>query len=493
MRFPAAGAVVAAAAAAMLAMGLWGLARGSLWRDESVTYDAAGRSVGQLWAMAHHVDAVHAVYYLLMHVLVGRGAGEVALRTPSVLAMTAAAGLVAALGARLVRPRAGLTAGLVFAATPFVSMYAQEGRSYALVCACVLLSTYCLVRALDTQGRRWWAGYAAAISLAALLHEFAVLALLAHAVTLVLCRVPRRAWRYWGAGAACCAVLLAPLAVVSVSQTRQVGWLRSPGWGEVGDLALRFAGPDPVVAAVLGVLALVALVRPVCRPGTPDLRAVAAPLLVLPPAVLLTVSLVHPLYYDRYVLFALPGLPLLAASGLERVAGGLRRLTAGRRTPSLLLPWVLGAALAAGVFVPQLPQQRFLRTPAARTDDLAAAARIVERGSRPGDAVIFSPSGFRAAKLAYPQDFRRVADIALARTPVQAANLRGLELSRRKVRRAMLRRERVWVVSRPGYHLRGHEKGALNEQATLRRHFRLVSDTQVYGVDVRLYVRRDAS
>lgn len=47
---------------------LTGAARPSFWYDEAATISAAySRSLGQLWQMLGNVDAVHGLYYLLMH------------------------------------------------------------------------------------------------------------------------------------------------------------------------------------------------------------------------------------------------------------------------------------------------------------------------------------------------------------------------------------------------------------------------------------------
>ncbi|GAA0529537.1 MULTISPECIES: glycosyltransferase family 39 protein [Streptomyces] len=133
--------------AVMLALGLWGLDRGTMWRDESATYQMARRTLPQIRDALGSVDAVHGLYYLLMHPLLALHPSEVTMRLPSVLAAVAATALVAALGCRLARPRVGLWAGLLYAATPVVTHYAQEGRSYALVTAGAAWATYLLVGA----------------------------------------------------------------------------------------------------------------------------------------------------------------------------------------------------------------------------------------------------------------------------------------------------------------------------------------------------------
>ncbi|WP_148286307.1 hypothetical protein [Curtobacterium sp. B8] len=104
----------------------------SLWYDEAATVTSAQRSWPQLWAELHNVDAVHGLYYALVHAwfwLVGYT--PFTLRFPSALAVGIAAGLVVALGRRLGGRRFGIAAGLVFLALPGVQWAGSEGRSYA--------------------------------------------------------------------------------------------------------------------------------------------------------------------------------------------------------------------------------------------------------------------------------------------------------------------------------------------------------------------------
>src|ERR671916_2808449 len=50
------------------AVSLIGAGRPSFWYDEAATISAAySRSLSQLWPMLGNVDAVHGLYYLLMH------------------------------------------------------------------------------------------------------------------------------------------------------------------------------------------------------------------------------------------------------------------------------------------------------------------------------------------------------------------------------------------------------------------------------------------
>ncbi|MFH8340248.1 glycosyltransferase family 39 protein [Streptomyces sp. AM6-12] len=340
--------MVGVPAAVMLTLGLWGLDRGGIWRDEAVTFQVARRTVPQIWRLVHGVDAVHGLYYVLMHAVLAVHADEVTLRLPSVAGAVVAAALVAEVGARLAGPRAGLWAGLLYAVNPMVGHYAQEGRSYALVAAGVMGATLLLLRGVERGG--WW-GYGLVLGVTCWLHEFAVLVVPAHAVTLALARVRGRVWRGWGCAAGAVLVCLLPMVAESRAQAAQVAWLRRPTAETVAGLARQFFGVSEGVywvclgLAVTGLLAGAAgvvgrrergvLAGVAGRRGKVALAGVAAPLAVVPPAVLMLVSQSSPpLYVDRYVLYALAGAPLLVAGGAEWVAGGVARLVAAARSRS---------------------------------------------------------------------------------------------------------------------------------------------------------------
>ncbi|MFF3937567.1 glycosyltransferase family 39 protein [Streptomyces phaeofaciens] len=450
---PAAPAAVAVPVVVMLALGLWGLDRGGTWRDEDVTLQVARRSVPQIWRLLHGVDAVHGLYYLLMHPVLAVRADEVALRLPSVCAAAATAGLIAALGVRLARPRVGLWAGLLYAATPLAGHYAQEGRSYALVGAGAAAATLLLVRALD--GRRSWWPYGVVVTLTCLLHELAVLSLLAHAVTLGHVRVARRTWRGWAGGAGAALAALLPLALVSRAQAGQIAWLPRPGPGSAERLLHAFLGQSgPVWWACLLLAAVAVPPRSRRAPSViPSVTSVALPLMVLPPLALLAVSQMRPMYDDRYVLYALAGAPLLVAAGADRLLTAVGAVLPGPgptppRGGSSLVPLV-GTLAVALAFTHQLPLHRQDRTLLTRPDSLAAVSALAARELRPGDAVVFLPSIGRRAALSHPEGFRGVRDIAL-RTPGPASGtLYGRETGARELRRRLLTLDRLWLVAEP--------------------------------------------
>lgn len=524
-------AAVGVPALAILVIGLWGLDRGGMWRDEAVTFQVARRTVPQIWRLLHGVDAVHGLYYLLMHAVLAVRPGEVVLRLPSVCAAAVTAGLVAALGARLVRPRVGLWAGLLYAVTPMAGHYAQEGRSYALVAAGATGATLLFLRAV--QGDSWWA-YGAVLGLTCWLHEFAVLLLLAHAVSLALARAGARVWRGWACASGAVVLALLPMVLVSRAQAAQVAWLRRPTVATAEGLSRGFLGPAPGVYWAGVVLALLGLAGLVGRRGEVTCAGLALPLTVVPPVTLMLASQGSPLYVDRYVLYALSGAPLLVAGGLEWVVRVGRRLWPGGRRGSALpragdavrsggttlalhsgcphgagrpkglpprsravpppqvvtLAGVLAVALALLVHLPLL---RADRSPDTRPDDLAAVSRVAARDVGPGDPVLFLPVQARNVAITYPGAFRGARDVALAEGAAASGTLYGRETGPAELRRRLARLDRVWVVADRDL-LAGRwiprSPTERAELALLAEDFAERRETVRDGTIVRLYVRR---
>ncbi|MFF9053143.1 hypothetical protein ACF09Z_18555 [Streptomyces erythrochromogenes] len=425
------------------ALGLWGLERGgSMWRDESVTWQVAHRTPGAIWDLLGRVDAVHGLYYVLMHgVFQTWDGGLWALRLPSVAATALAAAGVAAVAHRLVGERAALISGCVYAVLPPVQMYAQEGRSYALVAAAVVWATYLMLR-------ERWIAYTVVLLIGCWLHEFAVLALLAHAFT------ARRA-RGWRWSAATVVVLLLPLAAVSVRQAhQQLGWLGRPSW------------QDWAAYAVVGGACLL-----LARGAPKDLVRVALPLVLLPPGLLMALSLLNPWYVDRYVLYALAGPALLAGARLAAARGWW--------------PWVLAGAL----LVPFGLWSAWLRTPESRKDDVLAVAAAVRERARPGDAVVFMPSRRREWLLSSPDVHAGLRDVALAAGPAASHSLQGTELSPERIRAALLASPRVIALQDPvGQPLDPYPREEAKREVLAGR-FDLCSVTDVRGARVAVYAR----
>lgn len=494
-----------------IGLGLWGLSRqDSVWRDEAATWQVAERSTAEIWRMLGNVDVVHGCYYLLMHGLFACfGAGTTTLRLPSVLAMAVAAACVAAVGQRLADKWVGLAGGMALGLLPAVQFYLQEGRPYALVAAGAGISTWLLVHILQSfhslripHGRVrtvYWAAYGGTVLICGLLNWLSLLILPAHLATLVWTRAGRGLWIRWAASSAAATAGVLPLALFSRGQSAQVSWIPPLTWHMV-------IGPA-VLLLIGGVGAL--LDRP--RAGRLSVAAVALPLLAVPQLGLMGVSLVQPLFLDRYILFSLLGLALLIGT----VIGSAVRAAEPRmpRASRWILPTVIVVATAA-----LLPQSLAKRSPASRVDDVLAAASEVRRlrttgsgttgsgvtggpvsggglsGSAvTGSAVLFVPAARRDTASVSPGAFAGLRDIALARGPEESGTLKGVEANPSRIRAAMLAQQRILLVTdvprvaRPVTAARDRTK-----MSVLRKYFTAVADEQVRGRRVTVYERLEA-
>lgn len=315
-----------------LAVAQWGISSASFWRDEAATLSATRRSFPDLLRMLGNTDAVHGAYYIGMWPVVHTfGISELAVRLPSALAMALAALCTSAIARRLVSRRAGLLAGLAFAALPMVSRYAQEARPYALATAMAALASYLLVRALEQPRPRWLAGYGLSIAALGLVNLFGLLLIAAHAIAVIQARssggvrLRTRAVR-WLVAAGCGCAATAPLAVLAWRQRGQLSWLRKPAWADLYASATALAGTTPslvilgvvAVAGAAGALYLARRRGPAGKAGPVWSRLfwLGAAWLVLPGAILFAVSSAIPVFLFRYLVFCLPAVALLAAAGL---------------------------------------------------------------------------------------------------------------------------------------------------------------------------------
>jgi mannosyltransferase len=505
--------VIAVPAVAALAVGGYRLGAPSLWRDEAYTISAAQRSVGQILAMLRHVDAVHGPYYLGMHFVVSLlGTSAVALRLPSLLGMGIAAGFTAAIGRRLARVAAlpapsvtGLVAGLLFAWAPQTTYYAQDARPYGPVLTFAVIATYLLIRAAADCRWRWWTAYGAAIALTGLFNLFALLLVAAHGVTLLLARMQARNHRpaegdpapqpadqpppalsRWLVVVTAAVAALTPMLYLGYQQGHTLSWVIRPGLRTVARLVAMFAGGEQLIPLV-AVIALCGAVagRMSRHPGELTLTGVTLPWLVLPPLILISVSQVHPVYVERYVVFCLPALALLCAAGLAWLVRLAAATPVGKLRPALA--WLPSAVILAALAVLLAGPQQATRQPAARPDNLRAAAAIVSAHERPGDVIFYIPVRTRVLSIAYPGPFLHLRDLALASSPAASDSLVGTQAGPSALRSRFTGVRRVWIIRWSSQHPEQPLTPTGQEELRLVRGMHRVRRWHVTSITISLY------
>src|SRR5690349_9910293 len=109
-----------------------GAARPSFWFDEAATISASTRSLPDLWQLLHNIDAVHGLYYLVMHGWFAVfPATEFFSRFSSSLAVGVAAAGVVKFGRQFASRTVAVTAGVMFAILPRTTWAGIEARPYA--------------------------------------------------------------------------------------------------------------------------------------------------------------------------------------------------------------------------------------------------------------------------------------------------------------------------------------------------------------------------
>jgi mannosyltransferase len=451
----------------MAALGVVGVTGPALWTDELATWGMASSSWQDIFALLRWVDATIGPYYLVVRGWAElAGTSDAALRVPSIVAMTGAAALVGALGARLATRRVGVAAGLIFAILPMSSRFAQEARAYALTTFFAVLATYLLIRALGRPGFWRYLGYTLALMVTGLLHPLALLLLTAHGW--VVFAQYRRQTLAWLVAAVFGALPAVPLFWLGNQQKSQVAWIPK------ADLNSLVRYPDELfgVAAIgitLIVLSLFSL--PLRRP-----TALYTAWAVVPVGCLFLAAQVTPLFLPRYLLFTLPAWALLAGVALGR-----------RHVVFTVL--AIGAIAALAV-----PQQRVVRGPAGHDEASREMAWTIGDGFKPGDGVVYGQQddggswvGRDSVAHYLPAD-RRPKDVLMTQPQRVGGQLAASECA--DPAKCLGDTQRLWIV-RLGY--RDDPLAGLGEkkEAPLRERYRVEKLTHLPGFTVGLVILKN--
>ncbi|NIJ04904.1 glycosyltransferase family 39 protein [Frigoribacterium faeni] len=431
----------------------------SVWYDEAATVVSATRTWGQLWAMIHTVDLVHAAYYAFMHLWFDVFPySPTSLRVPSALATGVAAGLTVSLTRILVDRRTAVVAGLLFTVLPRVTWMGGEGRSYALSALFAVALTLVLVVAArrtaedgHARTRRsitlWWVGYAVLAVVACAFFLYIALLVVGHALTMLVrvlrdrrdhaaeravvdewartgavavvpaagstsVRSSRRALLGWFAGAGVAGLASLPLAWFIASQNSQVSWIERPSFSTLRGVLVTqwFTGNEnfAVFALVCAGATLVVLALRLV-PAARGFAEVVLPWMIVPTVGLVGVSLVvDPLYSPRYLTFGTPAIAMTMAVSVAAIPW--------RRVIALVL--LVAVVLTSPSYVDQRQPEAKDSAAWDQVADLVAGERAEEApGTREG--VVFGPvrrhpkATSRVIQDTYPEAFRGMSDFTL--------------------------------------------------------------------------------
>ncbi len=435
-----------------------GACRPSLWFDEGATISAsASRSLPQLWLLLSHIDAVHGLYYLLMHGWFTVFAPtEFWCRVPSCLAVGAAAAGTVVFTRQFSSRATAVCAGVTYALLPRTTWAGIEARSYALSGAAAVWLTVLLIAAVR-RNRSWlWLAYALVLMLSVLVNLNLALLVLVYAAMLPVLRPGKSAVIWWAASSTVAIGAMTPFMIFAHGQIFQVGWIFPVNWHNVLDVAQHQYFENSVPFAILAGLIIVAACAVRLAGGIgPDgdirrLLLVCAAWMTLPTAISVVYSAVSkPVYYPRYLFFTAPAMAAVLAVCLITVAR--------RRWAVTCLLVVFAVAAAPNYLFSQ-------RTRYAKEGwDYSQVADVVAAQAKPGDCllidntVFWAPGPIRALVATRPAAFRPLVDVGRGARAADRGALWDGHVAVWLVTRQLDKCGTVWTIS-------GHDKALLNHQ-----------------------------
>lgn len=407
-----------------LALRLYDLAGKPLWLDEVITHNRALLPLPQLVSDSL-INKHFPSYFLLVRAFDAPVIDEWLLRLPSVVFGTLAVLLVALIATEVRSPRAGFVAGMLMALSPIDVQFSQEARSYTLVSFLILLALWGLLRIakrapagsttselLHRIRRRAaasaWAAYAlgtiAALNVLLVAAFWWLASNLAMAVVIFRAGADRaqlrRRWLMlqgvigliWLPG------LIALAADKHPDPLRGYHWIPSSTFDHVTTVLASvylFRPSDmtnfallPVPVPWLGLIVVAFALYGVWQlRRAPNLLAAVGLAAVTMPAAMLALSIFHPFWIPRYLLWSTGAFYVLAGIGVAAL-------------PRRLFAWTI-AVLIVGGAGNLAPYYRIETKP--RWD---LAAQYLAKHAKPGDVIATNDQPARYVLSAYAPRYR---------------------------------------------------------------------------------------
>jgi 4-amino-4-deoxy-L-arabinose transferase-like glycosyltransferase len=300
----------------------------SVWFDEANSIYFAKLPWSEFVRVVTTYEANQGIYYLLLRFWLHLGDSEPVARALSALFAVGAVPVLYLASERLFGSRNGLVAALLLSLNAFFLHFAQEARGYSMLLFCSVLATYLFIRLVENPSdNRIRCAYVLVGALSVYVHFFAALVLLAHFCTLPF--LPADGVRFKKILAAHFAVGLLVLPIVYFILTKDLGqidWIRKPSLGALKGLFRELSGNTAhkgyneelylAAGCVTALCAAASLFR--CGRSVEAWRyALMFSVAGVPLLVTLAVSVHKPIFQEKYLIVMLPGLVMIAATGVS--------------------------------------------------------------------------------------------------------------------------------------------------------------------------------
>ncbi|BBZ46177.1 mannosyltransferase [Mycobacterium parmense] len=447
-------------AALATVVSLAGAGRPSFWYDEAATVSAAySRSLSQLWHMLGNVDAVHGLYYFVMHGWFRLfGPTEFWSRVPSGLAVGVAAAGIVVLGKQFSSRTVAVAAGVVCAILPRTTWAGIEARPYALSMMAAVWLTVLFVHTERRDTARLWLSYGIALAASILLDVYLALMLVAHAAFVCAFWRTRATLARLAVTAFAAVGAVTPFVVKVIGQAPQIKWVAPIGHRTIEDVVVQqYFERSPPFAVLSALLVVTAVARWLTTSGMPApgdrrLLTLAVAWLVIPTvAIVACAALVHPVYTPRYLTFTAPAMALMLGVCIGALAAR---------------PWV-AAALVALLAVAAAPNYvRAQRNPYAKYGmDYSQVADLIAAKAAPGDCLLvndtvtFMPAPMRPLLAARPDAYRNLVDLTLWQRATDRNDVFDTNLIPEVVAQPLSRCAVVWIITQADESEPAHEQG----------------------------------
>lgn len=412
-----------------LGLGLVRLPWPGLSNAELAVWGFARTPWSQAGPLVRYLDVAQVPYDVFMHGWCAiAGTSEFALRLPSVLAITVAAGVVAALGRRMFGARAGILAGLLFAVIPAVSRFGQNAGPQSFVVLAAALATLALVLRFEAASVRNTVMYTGALALLGLASMPGLIVLVvAHAVVVGFMR-PSLTLR-WLATVVIGAVPVGLVYSTAVTAWSGGGAATSPAITSITSIATLLFGSVLAGGAVIGLgMYGVSLRKP---------AIIVTATATVPVAALAVWALISPAGLAIGAFVTLGSWAVLAAG------------MAGR------YPVARGLAGVAVVGLLGLSTQLAVRGSDGHDQATRALASVLASHDQPGDAIVYGPDNASAQTARdlvarYVPAGHRPADALATAAPRTGGHPYALETGDTGVAKALDAAARIWVIRADG-------------------------------------------
>jgi mannosyltransferase len=444
------------------AVSLGGAGRPSFWYDEAATISGAySRSLGQLCQMLSNVDAVHGLYYLLMH-----GWFEIFpptefwSRAPSGLTIGGAAAGVVVLGKQFSSRTVALASGVICAILPRTTWAGIEARPYAASMMAAAWLTVLLVRAGRRDSAWAWLSYGAVVAMSILLDVYLVLLLLAHIAFVGVFWRRRTVLVRLAITSLMVGCMLLPFMVTAVGQAQQISWIAPIGRRTIEDVVVQQyferSPPFAVLSALAVVVAIVLWLSTSAQLMESDrqLLTLAIAWLVIPSAVIVVWSaLVHPIYTPRYLTFTAPAMALILGVCIATVA---------------YRPWAAAALVGLFAIVAAPNYIWAQRNPYAKYGmDYSQVADLITAKAATGDCLLvndtvtFMPAPMRPLIAARPDAYRKLIDLTLWQRATDRNDVFDTNLIPEVVAKPLSHCTVVWIITQADKTRPAHEQASM--------------------------------